>query len=168
MGTRFVNDDLDICSNLSTLLVSFPGTGFNFSWSFEKPSRQTYSADKQMFNAHDFETKLHIHTTLCQMWVNKYIYVNKHVDSNGLSNKRSWHSTQGTLFSSGKGMVWDTYRYTHWTQAVSGNVYLISSSYTDKGSYIWFTELMQAPCSHIRSLVYRYSYKHRSTWACKR
>ena len=34
MGTSFVNryfDDLQICVNLSTILASFPGTGFNFS-----------------------------------------------------------------------------------------------------------------------------------------
>ena len=34
MGTSFVNryfDDLEICFNLSTILASFPGTGFNFS-----------------------------------------------------------------------------------------------------------------------------------------
>ena len=64
MGTSFVNrhfDDLEICFNLSTILASFPATGFNFSRSFDKPSGQTYNVDIQTCNAHQFETKLHAH-----------------------------------------------------------------------------------------------------------
>ena len=63
MGTSFVNrhfDDLEMCFSLSTILASFPGTGFNFSWLFDKLSGQTYNVDTQTLNAHKFETKLHL------------------------------------------------------------------------------------------------------------
>ena len=69
MGTSFVKrhfDDLE-CFNLSTTLASSPGTGFNFSWSFD-------NVDTQMFNAHEFETKLPRTLSHAKCELNKYIY----------------------------------------------------------------------------------------------
>ena len=162
IGTSFVNryfDDLDICFNRSTILASFPYTGFNFSWSFDKPSGQTYDVDTQTFNAYKLSFT---HTISCQMWVNKYIpYVHMHVHPSGLST--NYHNIllkvkHEVLFSSRKKVVWDAYWYTHEPRQCR----------TMKRSHI-LVHRAHAPCSHIWSLVYRYSMqnKRRSTWLCK-
>ena len=69
------------------------------------------------------------------MWVDKYIpYVHMYVHPNGLSN--NGHDIQ---LKAEHVFVWEgggslsPYWYTHWIQAVSDNVYLISSNYTVQG-----------------------------------
>ena len=66
MGTSFVNryfDDLELCFNLSTVLASFPGNGFNF-YDHLTNHQETYNVDTQIFSAHKFETKLHAHNLM--------------------------------------------------------------------------------------------------------
>jgi len=77
-----------------------------------------------------------------------------HVYLGGLSNGD--HPKAEFSFLGGGWQSGALYLHMHCTQAVTDNVYLISSKCKGSQTPVHRT---QVPCSHIRSLVYRYSYR---------